>query len=103
LNFRTVISFGPTNIEYLITRYNKLLEFPNRSAVKMSHLAGLAFGYAFLIRFVFIGVVFYISSYIIDKYKLPKEENYLSVYALFMAALGAGMNASNVPSVAKAK
>lgn len=37
----------------------------------MAHWAGIAFGYAFFIRFAFIGVVFYICAYIINKKHLP--------------------------------
>lgn len=69
----------------------------------MAHQAGIAFGYAFFIRFVFIGVVFYISAYMIKKYDLEAKNNYISTFVLLMSAIGAGMNASNVPSVEKAK
>src|SRR3569833_240883 len=103
MNYRTVISFGPKNISFLIQKYNNLLNFPKRASVKMAHQAGIAFGYSFFIRFAFIGVVFYIASYIINKYHLPAKENYIAVFVLFISALGAGNNVSNVPSVAKAK
>lgn len=69
----------------------------------MAHWAGIGFGYAFFIRFAFLGIAFYLASYIITHYNLPAKENYISVFVLFMAALGAGINASNVPSVGKAR
>ncbi len=69
----------------------------------MAHSAGVGFGYAFFIRFVFLGVVFYIAAVTIDKYDLEPVDNYLAVFVLYMSALGAGMNASNVPSISKAR
>jgi ATP-binding cassette subfamily B (MDR/TAP) protein 1 len=69
----------------------------------MAHVAGVAFGYAFFIRFVYLGVSFYIASHIIVHQNLPPKDNFIAVFVLLMSALGAGINASNVPSVAKAK
>jgi hypothetical protein len=69
----------------------------------MAHSAGVSFGYSFFIRFAFIGVVFYIAAVIIDRYHLEAVDNYLAVFVLFMSALGAGMNASNIPSISKAR
>jgi hypothetical protein len=63
-------------------------------AIKSAHLAGIAFGYAFFVRFMFIGVVFYIAAVIIDHFKLAPEDNYLAVFVLFLSALGAGINMS---------
>lgn len=37
MNYRTVISCGPRNMEYLILKYNKLLKFSRKEAVKLSH------------------------------------------------------------------
>jgi hypothetical protein len=55
------------------------------------------------IRFAFIGVVFYIAAVIIERYDLEAVDNYLAVFVLFMSAMGAGMNASNMPSISKAR
>jgi ATP-binding cassette subfamily B (MDR/TAP) protein 1 len=103
MNYRTVISFGPKNIEYLMTKYNDLLLIPCKHGAKMAHSAGVGFGYSYFIRFAFIGIVFYIAAIIIEKHNLSAVDNYLAVFVLFMSALGAGMNASNIPSISKAR
>lgn len=46
INYRTVISFGEKNIEFVMTRFDKLLEEPNRIGVRNSHLGGFWFGYS---------------------------------------------------------
>ena len=71
--------------------------------VKAAHSGGVGFGYAYFIRFIFMGVSFYIAAVIIYKYDLAQEDNYMSVMILFMAGLGAGANLSNMPSVSKAR
>jgi len=103
MNYRTVISFGPKNINHLIEKYNSLLRVPKMQGVRNAHTGGIGFGYAFFIRFIFMGVAFYLASLIIWKYDLEQEDNYMSVMILFMSAIGAGMNLSNMPSVSKAR
>jgi hypothetical protein len=68
MNYRTVISFGPKNILFIIEKYNSLLDVPRRKGIKMAHCAGIFFGYAFFIRFAFIGVIFYIATHLIVRY-----------------------------------
>ena len=94
MNYRTVIGFGPTNVEFLISKYNQLLTHPNREGVKAAHQAGIGFGYAFFIRFIFLGVAFYIAANVINHWNLKSEDNYLCVFVLFMSAIGAGTHAS---------
>lgn len=62
LNYRTVISFGEKNIESILERYVNLLEAPRKKKIKNAHIAGCAFGYSLAIRFIYIGVVFYIGA-----------------------------------------
>ena len=46
INYRTVISFGDKNIDYVMTKYDKLLEEPNRIGIRNAHIAGFFFGYS---------------------------------------------------------
>ena len=65
VNYRTVIGFGEKNVEYLLQKYDNLLEKPNTDGVKTAHIEGFLFGYSNGIRNIFIGVVFYIASQLI--------------------------------------
>ena len=67
MNYRTVISFGPRNIEYLMKKYETYLEVPNKKGIKEAHIGGLASGYSVCQRFIFMAIMFYLSALIIDK------------------------------------
>jgi ABC-type multidrug transport system fused ATPase/permease subunit len=45
MNYRTVIGFGDKNVDYLLAKFDALLEEPNRRTVRAAHLAGFYFGY----------------------------------------------------------
>ena len=53
MNYRTVIGFGPKNVEFLVSKYSKMLEIPNLKGVKSAHIAGICFGYTNCIRYTF--------------------------------------------------
>jgi ABC-type transport system involved in Fe-S cluster assembly fused permease/ATPase subunit len=67
MNYRTVISFGQKNIHFLLDKYDKLLEEPNKRGVKNAHLSGLLYGYSEFARFGFIAAVFYIGMVLVIK------------------------------------
>ena len=46
LNYRTIISFGEKNIDFLLAKYEKLLEDPNQKGIRNAHIAGFFFGYS---------------------------------------------------------
>jgi len=94
MNYRTVISFGPKNITFLMEKYASLLVIPNKQGIKMAHMAGIGFGYSFFVRFLFLGVIFYIAILMIRRFNLPLEDTFVGVFVLFMSALGAGQHAS---------
>jgi hypothetical protein len=50
-----------------------------------------------------MGVVFYLASLVIYYLNDEQENCYLAVFVLFMSALGAGINMSQMPSISKAK
>ena len=65
LNYRTVISFGQKNVDLILDRNSELLIIPRQAGIKKAHVSGLFFGYSQAIRFIFIGVIFYMAAVII--------------------------------------
>mmetsp|Transcript_18841 Transcript_18841/g.32183 ORF Transcript_18841/g.32183 Transcript_18841/m.32183 type:complete len:562 (-) Transcript_18841:652-2337(-) len=103
LNYRTVISFGQENVNQIMDKYENLLEGPAKMRVRNAHIAGVAFGYSVCVRFIYIGIIFYIGSEFIKIYNLNSQDVYQSINILFTAALGAGFAMSQVPSATQAK
>ena len=68
INYRTVICFGEKNIDYLLEKFDALLEEPVMSGIRQAHYAGFFFGYSNCVRFLFIGIVFYIAAFFIRNY-----------------------------------
>lgn len=68
MNYRTVISFGEKNVDYLLSQFDKLLDEPNKKGIKNAHLSGFFFGYSQCIRFIFVGVAFYIAAIFVNNY-----------------------------------
>lgn len=86
-----------------MNKYEGLLLGPLNRRVMNAHLAGLASGYSFCARFIYIGIVFYVGSYFIKVYNLNSKDVFLSIYIIFTAAMGAGFAMSSVPSATEAK
>ena len=103
INYRTVIGFGDKNVDYLLEKFDSLLEEPRSIGIKQAHYSGFLFGYSQCTRFMFIGIVFYIAAILINNYGDDQQDTYICLYTLFMAALGTGISLSSAPSVAKAK
>eukprot|EP00347_Sterkiella_histriomuscorum_P018560 403345051 len=103
INYRTVISFGDKNVEYVMNRFDNLLEEPNKVGVRNAHLAGFWFGYSQCVRFFFLAFVFYIASIFIFDYGDKPDDTYIGLYILFVAAIGSGISISQAPSVSKAQ
>lgn len=70
MNYRTIISFGDKNVKFILSRYYKLLEEPNRQGIKRAHFSGILFGYSQSIRFVFVGLSFYFAALIIQHFNM---------------------------------
>ena len=68
MNYRTVISFGQKNVDFILGRYAELLIIPQQAGIKRAHISGLFFGYSQCIRFIFVAIVFYVASIIQTKY-----------------------------------
>lgn len=111
INYRTIISFGPKNVEFILGRYSELLVIPHEAGVKKAHISGLFFGYSQSIRFVFIAFVFYVASIFIriymstNPYPNPKysEQVFTGCYVVFVGSIGSGVSMSQLPSISKAK
>jgi len=46
INYRTVISFGQDNIDFIMKEYEGLLEGPLNLRIRNANIAGFAFGYS---------------------------------------------------------
>ena len=46
MNYRTVISFGQKNVDFILERYGELLIVPQQAGIKRSHVSGIFFGYS---------------------------------------------------------
>lgn len=103
LNYRTVIAFGPKNVDMILERYAALLVVPREAGIKKAHISGLFFGYSQGIRFVFIALVFYIAAVFIKRFELDEQEVYTGCYVVFVGSIGTGVSLSQLPSITKAR
>ena len=96
LNFKTIKSFGERSIDDIIARYQNMLE--QTTSGKQAHLTGLAYGYSLGVRFLYIGIVFYIGAVFMVEYQIEYKNVFIAVFVVLVSSLGAGMNLSNVQS-----
>ena len=59
-------------------------------------------GYSNLIRFLYIGIIYFIASKLIIKYDLNSQDVFIGVYVIFVGAIGSGAALSQAPSIARA-
>jgi len=102
-NYRTVISFGQDNVDSIMDKYEHLLTGPAALRVRNAHIAGFAFGYSMCIRFIYIGVVFFIGSKLVRSYDLDTKDVFMSIYIIFTSAMGAGFAMASIPSATEAR
>jgi len=62
MNYRTVIGFGEKNVDYLLDKFDVLLDEPRKFGIKNAHVSGFYFGYSLAVRFSFVGCIFLIAS-----------------------------------------
>jgi ATP-binding cassette subfamily B (MDR/TAP) protein 1 len=103
INYRTIISFGPKNVEFILSQYGELLEIPHDSNVKKAHFSGLFFGYSQSIRFVFIAFVFYVAYVFVSLDYVGKEAAFTGCYVVFVGSIGSGVSLSQLPSISGAQ
>ena len=46
MNYRTIISLGEKNIDFILEKYYKLLDKPNQEGIKRAHFSGILYGYS---------------------------------------------------------
>lgn len=103
MNYRTVIAFGPKNVDMILDRYSQLLVVPREAGIKKAHISGLFFGYSTGIRFVFIAMVFYVAAVFTKRYDLDSQQVYAGCYVVFVGSIGTGVSLSQLPSITKAR
>jgi ABC-type multidrug transport system fused ATPase/permease subunit len=103
INFRTIISFGEKNINYLLLKFKILLSAPHRDDIISGHTSGLFFGYSIFARYAYVSFVFYISALFIANKGDNPVNTFIGVYVLFISALGCGTQLAHAPSTGKAK
>ena len=87
----------------MITKYSDLLEEPRRKSIRGAHLAGFFFGFSQMSRFIFVGLVFYISSLFIKHYNESPKDCFIAIIIIFLSAVGSASSLSHAPSIGKAK
>ena len=98
-----MIAFGPKNVDMILQRYAELLIVPREAGVKKAHISGLFFAYSQGIRFVFIGIVFYVGAVFTKKYDLVSDDVFAGCYVVFVGAIGSGVSLSQLPSISVAR
>lgn len=98
-----MIGFGQKNVGAVVQKFEELLAEPSRRKVRNAHIGGLFFGYSNCARMLFLGIVFYFGSYLVQKDSDSSERVYMSVWIIFSTCMGVGVAMSNIPSVSKAK
>ena len=78
----------------ILDRYAALLVIPREAGIKKAHISGLFFGYSQGIRFVFIGIVFYLAAVFIGRYNLDEQQVYSGCYVVFVGSIGTGVSLS---------
>lgn len=72
INYRTVISFGEKNVQFILSRYATLLLGTHQANIRRAHISGLFFGYSQSIRFIYVAFIFYIAALFSSRYNLNK-------------------------------
>jgi len=103
INYKTVASFGEENIDLVFGKFEQLMLEPMNRRIRNAHIAGLCHGYSQCARMIFMGIVFYIGSFMISKLDFPVKDVYMCINVLMHGAMGIGMSLSNFPSVARSK
>lgn len=106
MNYRTVISLGEKNVEFMLEKYYGLLEGPNLQGIKKAHISGILYGYSQSVRFVFVALSFYFAILILQNSENPDGDRrnvFTAVYIMFVGAIGSGVAVSQMPSLSRAK
>lgn len=101
-NYRTVAGFSLQR--GIVDEYLELSKPEFNTAMKMSHVAGLVYGYSKFIENASIGIILYFGTIILlNDDSLDGEKVFIAVFAMIFAAFGAGNAASYGPDANKGK
>ena len=78
----------------ILERYNQLLIVPREASIKKAHISGLFFAYSQGIRFVFVGIVFYVGAVFTKQYNLDSDDVFAGCYIVFVGSIGTGVSLS---------
>mmetsp|Transcript_33800 Transcript_33800/g.44614 ORF Transcript_33800/g.44614 Transcript_33800/m.44614 type:complete len:284 (-) Transcript_33800:1325-2176(-) len=104
INYRTVISLGQKNVDCINANFEKMLVGPMEDITRQSNKMGLYYGLGTAGRLIYISLMFLIAILVlIDKWGIDSTDVFTSCYLLFFSYMSLGAQASNVPSIRKAK
>jgi ATP-binding cassette, subfamily B (MDR/TAP), member 1 len=103
MNYKTVTAFGARNVTKIFEKFKQLNTGPYLQKIKNAHLAGIMFGYSQASRMIYMGLIYYLGSVVILKWKYNPEMVYMSINILMSAVMGAGISMANIPSLGRAK
>jgi len=104
INYRTIISLGQKNVDSINEAFEKLLEGPMQQVIKQSNRAGLYYGLGQAGRTLYISIVFFINiELLVLHWGEDRKDVFFATYMLFFSYMSLGAQASNVPSIGKAK
>jgi hypothetical protein len=87
-NYKIIMSFGSSNIDWVVDRYHGLLETPRRESTHKAMIVSAALGYSMFIRFVYAALVFYIGGVLAQSHGLDMKEILRAICVLISTALG---------------
>ena len=91
LNYRTVMSFGQTNVDQINAKFTKLLEVPEKRKIRSLSLSGLAVGFMSCSRVMYMGAAYLLGLWIsIGILGLGNYEVLLATFFLFYAFMAVG-------------
>ena len=91
-------------MDSICEKFEELLDAPMKDVINKSNKAGLYYGLGNAGRALFISVVFIVNiELLVVHFGLNPEDIFTGTYLLFFTYMSLGYNASNVPSISKAK
>ena len=104
INYRTVISLGQKNVDAINKSFELLLEGPMQHVIKQANKAGAYYALGQAGRTLYISIVFYINlELLVLHWGESTKDVFFATYMLFFSYMSLGAQASNVPSIGKAK
>ncbi|XP_065929444.1 ATP-dependent translocase ABCB1 isoform X3 [Magallana gigas] len=100
-NIRTVASLCQE--EKMLDMYREQLEPPYKTALRKSHLTGIAFAASTAVMFFAYATAFYFGAYMIKENEMTYTEVFLVFSAIVFGSMAMGESSAFAPDAAKAK